>query len=129
MSTASVQDAHQPISIKVTYTDSDNQTVEQSFRSLYKASKQLSISIPTLKELYLGGNPKLHDNVPKNITVVRIDTLPKPPPKPKTKQTQKPTKTDPDIKWRCEICNKEIKLKSKYEHVTTMGHLKKKAQM
>lgn len=113
------QKLHQPISIRVTYTDSNNQLIEQSFRSLYKASKQLLIPIQTLKELYLGGTPKLRENVPKDIKVIRIDTLPKPPPK-----VQQP-QTSTDAKWCCDICNKEIKAKSKYEHVLSMSHKKK----
>jgi hypothetical protein len=110
-------DIREPISIKVKYTDSNGQIVERNFRSLYKASKTLEISTPTLKELYYGGHPKLKENVPKDITVTRIDTLPKPPKK----------HVDMDTKWHCDICHKDIKMSSKYVHVTTMSHKRNEA--
>ena len=112
----------EPISIKTTYTDSEGNTVEKTFRSLYAASKFFSISSQALKELSLGGNPKLRPETPKNLKVERIPTLPK-------------TKTFPEGssivvgKWHCQICDKYIKPKSKYEHVVTMGHKKNQEKL
>lgn len=101
---------HTPIPIKVSYTDMDGQLVEKEFGSLYKASKFFSVSIPILKELSYGGKPKLHENVPPDLKVERIPIKPKTP--------------DGEI-WHCDICNKDIKSKSKYAHVTTINHVKK----
>lgn len=106
---------HDPISIKVTYTNPNGEQVETSFRSLYKASKILNISIPALKELSLGGTPKLKPEAPQDIKVARITTIPKPPKKPQ----------DPNDIYHCDICNKDMKAKSKYEHAMTIGHKKK----
>jgi hypothetical protein len=107
--------SHDPISIKVTYTNAQGELVETEFRSLYKASKILHISTPALKELSLGGTAKLKPEAPQDIKVSRIPTLPKPPKKP----------TDSNEIYHCDLCNKDMKLKSKYEHVSTMGHKKK----
>ena len=65
-----------PISIHAIYTDTTGQLVEKQFRSLSQASNFFSITPQTLKELSLGGTPQLHDNVPKNLKVERINTLP-----------------------------------------------------
>jgi hypothetical protein len=52
---------------------------------------------------------------PQDIKVSRIPTMPKPSKKPK----------ESNEIYHCEICNKDMKAKSKYEHVETMGHKKK----
>src|SRR5438067_2192354 len=102
----------EPISIKTTYTDSDGKKVEKTFRSLYAASKFFSISSQVLRELSLGGNPKLHPNAPQDIKVERIPTLSK---------QDKLSEGSSIIagKWHCEICDKYIQPKSKYEHVSS----------
>ncbi len=110
---------HSPISIKTTYTNTSSELVEKEFRSLCQASKFFSISPQTLKELYLGGTPKLPENVPKDIKVTRNTTTTT------TTTTTKPqTKILPDEKWHCDICNKDMKNKSKYVHMATIGHKK-----
>lgn len=101
---------HTPIPIKVSYTNTDGQLTEKTFNSLCKASKFLSISIPILKELSYGGKPKLHENVPQDLKVERIPTQPKIP--------------VGEI-WHCDVCNKDIKSKSRYAHFVTIGHNKK----
>ena len=101
---------HTPIPIKVTYTNTEGQSVEKTFNSLYKASKCFSISIPILKELSYGGKPKLHENIPQDLKVERIPVQPK---------------TPIGEIWHCDICNKDIKAKSRYAHITTIGHVKK----
>lgn len=112
-----VINSRNPISIRVTYTDNNGITVETSFRSLHKASKALSVSIPALKELYHGEIPHLHDDAPKDLKVYRIPTIPKPPPK------------TINGKYYCEACDKSISPKSKYEHVTTKSHLKNQEKL
>lgn len=85
--------------------------VETSFRSLNAASKKLSINISTLKGLSCGKTPKLPENAPKNLTVIQIPTLSKP----------------ADLtngKYYCDICEKYIQNRSKYEHIITKSHLK-----
>lgn len=109
--------SHEPIPIKVMYTDTDGKYVETTFSSLYKASKSLSINIPTLKELYHGEHPKLRDGVPKDIIVVRLDAIPK--------EHNNWLKKEPNDKWHCQICDKDIKYKSKYEHVLSTTHKKR----
>jgi hypothetical protein len=109
-----------PISIKVSYIDKTGNPVETQFRSLHKASKVLGINIPTLKELSYGGSPRLKAEYPKDLKVVRIPTLPKPVPKSKQPKSQQ----QETIKYYCEICDKYLKPKSKYEHVVSKTHLK-----
>lgn len=106
--------SHQAIPIKVSYTNTAGELVETTFNSLYKASKTLTISVSALKELSLGGTPHLKPNVPQDIKVSRIQTTPKPHSEPK----------DPNGTWFCDLCRKNMKFKSKYEHVQTIGHLK-----
>ena len=108
-----------PISIKVTYTDNNAILVEKEFRSLTQASKFLTITPQTLKELSLGGKPKLHENVPKDLKVERTDNLEKIP------EEFRSQKNLTDSKWHCDICNKDMKYKSKYAHMITLGHKKK----
>jgi hypothetical protein len=107
--------SHQAIPLKVSYTDTNGELVETTFSSLYKASKILNISVPALKELSLGGTPQLKPTIPRDIKVSRVPTKPKPPPEPK----------DPSGMWYCDLCKKSMKFKSKYEHIQTIGHVKK----
>src|SRR5437868_3009663 len=103
----------EPISIKATYTDNNNQLVEKQFRSISQAANFFTITYQSLKELSLGGAPLLHENVPKDLKISRIETLPK---QPNIKNSQK---IQLDAKWHCDLCNKDIKEKSKYAHVMT----------
>ena len=112
-----------PISIHATYTDSNGQLVEKQFRSLSQASNFFSITPQMLKELSLGGTPQLHDDVPKDLKVERIDTLPK------LAKEIEPVENNTESKWHCEICNKDIKSKSKYAHVMTLSHKKNLAMI
>lgn len=109
---------HQAIPIKVSYTDTTGKLVETTFNSIYKASKTLKISASTLKELSFGRTPQLRPDIPQDIKVVRIQIQ-----KPQDKQK------DPTGVYHCEICNKDMKTKSKYEHVQTMGHIKRQEAM
>ena len=106
----------EPISLKVTYTDTDGVPVEKLYRSLHKASTDLSLSIASLKELSRGGTPKLPPDTPQNLKVCQIPTLPKP--------------EETNIingKYYCDICDKYIQPRSKYDHINTKSHLKIKA--
>ena len=109
---------HEPISIQTTYTDTDGHPIEKQFRSLNQASKFFSLSIQLLKELSMGLTPKLPENIPYDLKVARIPTLPK------TPKIEKPKIVSKDDKWHCDMCNIDIKLKSKYAHVSTKGHKK-----
>ena len=103
-----------PISIKATYTNSNGELIETIFDSLSQASNFFSITPQSLKELSLGGTPNLPEKTPKDLKVVRITTAPKFP------------KTNSE-KWHCDICDKDIKNKSKYAHIITMGHKKRES--
>ena len=105
----------EPISIQTTYTNADGVLVEKQFRSLNQASKFFSITIQSLKELSMGMTPKLHEKTPQDLKVIRVPISPK-------LTNDKPK----DGNWHCDICNKDIKSKSRYAHVTTNGHLKLK---
>ena len=63
----------------------------------------------------MGGTPQLKPNVPQDIKVSRIQTTPK---------SQNESK-DTNGTWYCELCRKSMRFKSKYEHVQTIGHLKR----
>ena len=102
----------EPIPIKVTYTDKEGNLIENSFKSLYQASKTLSISIPTLKELYFGGKPRLSNDTPKDIKVVRINV-------------EKKTEKSNNGKYYCSVCDKQILYRSKYAHFSAKNHLEK----
>jgi hypothetical protein len=111
-----------PISVKVTYTDINELPVEESFRSLHKASEALSINIGILKGLLRGKTTRSSKSVPKNLTVVQIPTLPKAPKPPKSSKPQKSPKISE--KYYCVVCDKYIQPRSKYDHVKTKSHLK-----
>jgi hypothetical protein len=133
--------SHDPISIQIHYTTKNHETVEKPFRSLSQASKFITnnivgspkLSIQTLKELSLGLTPKLPENVPSDLTVVRIPTMPRIPKIPAPK-TQPAPNIHKDEMWHCDSCNREIKFNSKYSHLKTKSHiiiketLKKNAQ-
>lgn len=107
----SAHNPRDPISLKVTYNDINDLTIETTYRSLHEASKALSINLATLKGLSIGKTPKLPENAPKNLKVVQIPTVPKP-----TNLV--------NGKYYCEICDKYIQPKSKYDHIMTKSHLK-----
>ncbi len=112
-------DRRDPISLEATYTDSDGNTIVKQFRSLNQAGKFFSLNLQTLKELSLGGTPKLHDKVPHDLVIIRIPLLPKP---------EKVIIDSKDAVWHCDLCNRDIKPKSKYSHVVSKGHLKRMEQ-
>ena len=62
----------------------------------------------------MGMTPKLHEKTPQDLKVIRVPISPK-------LTNDKPK----DGNWHCDICNKDIKSKSKYAHVTTINHVKK----
>lgn len=104
---------HTPISIMATYVDENGESVEKQFESLNKASKFLSLTQQALKTMLQGGTPKLNSKskVPKELKIVRIELPPH----------IKPSK---DEIWHCDVCNYDIKHKSKYAHIETKGHIR-----
>ena len=107
-----------PIGIKATYTDQDGLPFEIQFNSISQASKHFRITPQSIKELSLGGTPKLPENIPKDLKMTRFKIPPK------FSKTGDHTDT-----WHCDVCNKDIKDKSKYAHIGTISHLQKQSNI
>ena len=103
----------QPISLQATYTDENGLVVTKQFRSLNQAGRFFTLNVQALKELSLGGTPKLHDKVPSDLKLIRIETLPKPSKEPTS------SKSNANEKYHCDLCNKDMKPTSKYSHQPT----------
>jgi hypothetical protein len=108
--------SHSPIPIITTHTDDQGKVITTHYGSLCKASKAFSISTHTLQLMALGKTPTLPAHVPSDLKVTQVITE-------TPVQREKPL--PPNEQWHCNLCNKDMKYKSKSTHLSTIGHRKK----